>query len=199
MTTFMSDKTDCMVPLPKHLPNVTIRLYRPTDYDVAIRIIREIGESRLGRHLDLWDQVFQRCDGLMWAAMIDDSPVAFGGRLDYGDGLTCFHTDLVHPQYQRRGLGTLLCLTRFSSIDTDTIDVVGVYATEHSTPFYQRFGFELEAEPKLAVVEGYLVHRLSMNITSEMVSQVDSILDGCSAVHFEFGDPAEPSDQTFLD
>lgn len=120
--------------------------------------------------------------------MLGNVPVAFGGRLDYGEGVTCLHTDIVHPAHQRRGIGTLLCLTRIASIDTEAFDVLGVYATEHSTPFYQRFGFELEAPPRLDESEGYHAHRLSLSLTQEFVQQADDILSGCAQVTFDYTD-----------
>jgi GNAT superfamily N-acetyltransferase len=177
-----------LVQLPDTLPKLIVRPYRPSDYDRAVEIIRAIGHQYLGRNLASWDAVFQRQDGLIWAAVFGEVPIAFAGRLDYGEGVTCLHTDIVHPDYQRRGIGTLLCLTRIASIDTEAFDVLGVYATEHSTPFYQRFGFELEAPPRLDESEGYHVHRLSLSLTPDFVQQAEDTISGCDQITFDYAD-----------
>lgn len=174
--------------LPDTLQALTVRLYRPSDYERAVEIIRSIGHEHLGQDLASWDAVFQRQEGLIWVAVLGAVPVAFGGRMDYREGVTCLHTDIVHPDHQRKGIGTLLCLTRIASIDTERYDVLGVFATEHSTPFYQRFGFELEAPPRLDEAEGYMVHRLSLSLSEDYVQQADEALSGCDRITFDYSD-----------
>jgi GNAT superfamily N-acetyltransferase len=178
-------------PLPNQMPSSVVRLYEPSDFDQAVRIIHAIGSNRLGENLPSWVAVFERVDGLIWTVTVNDTPVGFGGRIDYGDGVTCLHTDIIDPKFQRQGFGSLLCLARLASVDLEYCDVVGVYATEHTRTFYERFGFELEADPK-PHPEGYLVHRMSMRLTPSFIESVDEVLDKQTSVRFALGDELDP-------
>lgn len=177
----------------QNLPAMTVRFYRDSDFDHAYRVIREIGPTYLGRNLRGWDKVFIELSSLMWVACIQDTPVAFAGLAPPSEtSLPYFHTDLVSPAYQRRGLGTLLTLTRLAALVNDQIEHVGVLATEHSAPFYQRFGFELEDAPQLDPFAGYHIHRLSMPYAAHIGQAADELLDTLSQVSFDLTVEEDP-------
>jgi N-acetylglutamate synthase-like GNAT family acetyltransferase len=170
----------------QNLPEVTVRFYRDADFDHAYRVIREIGVTHLGRNLRGWDKAFMELSGFMWVACVSDVPVAFAGLAPLrGDGIARLHTDLVSPTYQRRGLGTLLTLTRFAALIDDEVDHVGVLATEHSARYFRRFGFELEDAPQLDPFEGYHIHRMSMPYAPLVGQAADDLLDTLTQVSFD--------------
>lgn len=175
-----------------NLPQITIRSYCHDDFDHAYRVIREIGTAQLGRDLRAWDKVFMELSSFMWVASVGDTPIAFAGMSLPSDGLIYLHTDLVAPAYQRRGIGTVLTLTRFAALADDEMDRIGVLATEHSAPFYARFGFQLEGEPQLDPFAGYHIHRMSMAYAAVLGQSADSLLDGLERVTFDTSADADP-------
>ena len=176
----------------QHLPQITVRSYRHDDYDHAYRVIREIGATHLGRDLRAWDQVFIELSSFMWVASVEDTPIAFAGMSLPSDGLIYLHTDLVAPAYQRCGIGTVLTLTRFAALAGDEMDRIGVLATEHSAPFYARFGFQLEAEPQLDPFAGYHMHRMSMAYAPMLGQSAELLLNGFERVTFDNSTEADP-------
>jgi GNAT superfamily N-acetyltransferase len=184
----MEDKT-CelahVAPALQRLPEIQLRSYRDGDFDAAYDVIRAIGEKHLGSDLRAWDKVFMGLTSLMWVAEVESAPIAFAGLLEPGDGLAYLHTDLVSPVYQRRGIGTLLTLTRFAAIPEDSVAGICVVATEHSAPFYSRFGFQLEAAPEIDPFGGHVIHRMSMPYARELGQSAEALLNGLSRVTFD--------------
>jgi GNAT superfamily N-acetyltransferase len=178
----------------QHLPEITIRSYVHRDFDHAYRVIRAIGTGQLGKDLRSWDKVFTELSGFMWVACVDATPIAFAGMSLPSDGIVFLHTDLVTPSYQRRGVGTVLTLTRLAALAGDEIDGVGVLATEHSAPFYARFGFETESEPQHDPFAGFHMHRMSMPFTPILGQSAESLLDGLKTVTFD----TSPEDGQFV-
>jgi hypothetical protein len=68
----------------------------------------------------------------------------------------------------------------------DPVEHIGVLATEHSAPFYQRFGFELEDTPQLDPFADYHIHRLSMPYAAHIGQSADELLDTLTQVSFKF-------------
>jgi N-acetylglutamate synthase-like GNAT family acetyltransferase len=174
------------------LPVTTIRNYRDGDFDFAYRVIREIGTERLGRDLRAWDKCFMELGSFMWVAIVDNELVGFAGLSLPSDDFVYLHTDLISPRFQGRGLGTLLTLTRFAALADDPIPGIGVLATEHSSSFYRRFGFELEGEPQLDPFAGCHIHRMSREFTPVAGQSADSLLDGLERVTFDTSFPDDP-------
>ena len=177
----------------QNLPQITIRSYRENDFDAAYKVIREIGSAYLGSDLRSWDRVFTEPSGFMCVATVDDTPVAFAGMSLPSDGLVYLHTDLVARQYQRRGIGTVLTLARFASLPPDEVDRIGVLATEHSAPFYARFGFLLEAAPQVDPFAGYHLHRMSLAYTSDAGDSANALLEKLQKVKLDAATDADPS------
>ena len=69
---------------------------------------------------------------------------------------------------------------------------IGVLATEHSAPFYARFGFQLEGDPQLDPFAGYHIHRMSMAYAPVLGQSADSLLDGLERVTFDTSADADP-------
>ena len=167
------------------LPATTIRSYRDGDFESAHRVIREIGTERLGRDLRSWDKCFMDLNGFMWVAIVDDEVVGFGGLSLPSDDFIFLHTDLIAPRFQGQGLGTVLTLTRFAALADDPIQGIGVVATEHSSSFYNRFGFKVEEEPQFDPFAGFHIHRMSRLFTPEDGRWADSLLHGLDRVTFD--------------
>ncbi len=180
----------------QNLPAMTVRFYRDSDFDHAYRVIREIGPTFLGRNYRIWDNAFIAIQGDMWVACMDEVPVAFAALAPaalYGAPL--LHTDIVSPAYQRRGIGTLLTLARLAAVTDESVEQIKVRATEHSTPFYQRFGFKLDAPPQLEPVEGYHVHCLSLPYSPATSESADTLLDSLPQITFSLSFEDDPSEE----
>lgn len=128
----------------------------------------------------------------MWVAIVEDEVIGFAGLSLPCDGFVFLHTDLISPRYQARGLGTLLTLTRFAALADDPVQGIGVLATEHSSTFYRRFGFELEGEAQFDPFGGYHIHRMSRDFAPVDGQSADSILGGLSRVTFDTSVPDDP-------
>jgi N-acetylglutamate synthase-like GNAT family acetyltransferase len=174
------------------LPTITIRSYRQDDFDHAYRLIREIGTPHLGKDLRSWDKVFMELSGFMWVANVEETPIAFAGMSLPYEGLVYLHTDLVSPLFQRRGIGTVMTLTRFAALLDDEVERIGVLATEHSAPFYARFGFQLEAEPQRDPFAGYSFHRMSVPFSPALGQSADSLLESFETVTFDTTTDVDP-------
>lgn len=176
-----------------HLPQITIRRYQNSDYDHAYRIIRAIGENHLGRNLRAWDKAVVEWGGHMHVATVENQVVALAGVSYPFEHLMCLHTDLVDPTYQRRGIGTLLTLFRIASINIESVEQIGVLATEHSQPFYNRFGFVEESPPQYDPIQDHTMYCLGMPYTAELDQFTNAVLDHLPNVSYDFGDMMEDS------
>lgn len=177
----------------QHLPKITIRQYQNSDYDSAYRIIRAIGEAHLGKNLRAWDKTVVEWGARIQVATVDDQVVALAAVSYPFEHLMCLHTDLVDPAYQRRGIGTLLTLFRIASINVESVEQIGVLATEHSHPFYLRFGFVEESPPKYDPIQNHTMYCLGMPYTAELDKFANAVLDHLPNVTYDFGDMMEDS------
>lgn len=70
---------------------------------------------------------------------------AIGGLAIIGDGLSFYYLKdvMVHPDWQRRGVGSALMqeLTRWLDDGVPPQVMVGLYCADYMAPFYRRFGF----------------------------------------------------------
>ncbi len=128
---------------------IRLRPYKPGDCSALRSVTRAIGEGVLGWGLRNWEEAYEWPQGPCWTAEIGREPVGFAASSDCGNGVMLLHSDLVHPEQQRRGVGTALTLLRMATSDTAEIETLALLATHYSMPFYRRFGFHVHGEPMI--------------------------------------------------
>jgi hypothetical protein len=82
--------------------------------------------------------------------------------------------------------------TRWAAIVEDEIEGIGIPATEHSAPFYARFGFRRDTEPGLDPVFGCRIRRISMPYTRLLGESAGALLDGVTRVRFDGSCAVDP-------
>jgi [ribosomal protein S18]-alanine N-acetyltransferase len=78
--------------------------------------------------------------------------------------------DLIHPEYQGRGIGKALTTFRIAEIkQKPTVRLIQVRTTQLVYPFYQKLGFELEKVEKDFWAKGFDLYQLyiALDKTSE--------------------------------
>ena len=179
---------------PKLRDELVIRPYFQSDYDHAYRIIRAIGEQKLGRNLRLWDEIFVSPTGYIWTALIGGRPVGFGCMDCYEEGTMTLHTDVVDPEYQRQGIGTALVLARLNTLDPAHFSQAILLATEHSRAFYERFGFEAEGMATYDPMADYTVQSMLLPFDDDVAMQIENTLSRMPVdIHLEESEPDPPS------
>ncbi len=126
---------------------MTIRPFAHDDIDFVRSTASRIGADVLGRTYSTWHESFEDLASCAWTAVISETPIGFGAIEDYGDGLSILHSDVVDPDYQRRGVGTALVLVRLATLDESLASTIGLLCTDQSISFYERFGFERDSDP----------------------------------------------------
>lgn len=167
-----------------NLPGITVTPFQPVHLDHVHAVIHEIGPRRLGTDLTSWENGFSEA-GYFWTVIANKTPVAFAGMSFPVAGVAYLHGDLVRPDFQGKGIGTVLVLTRLAALDESEVELIGVVATQFSAPFYQRFGFRLENEPEFDSYLGFEMHQMSMPYTRKLRQASENVLEGLENVRFE--------------
>lgn len=81
-------------------------------------------------------------------AAFDDDRIIGSGRL-VGDGALVWYIEdlIVIPEYQKRGIGTLIMEQLLEYIEKNSVPgsctIIGLMSSKGKEPFYQKFGFRL--------------------------------------------------------
>lgn len=135
-----------LYPARKRMPAVTVRAYQESDFDVCSEIYRlnEPGRFPSGV-LEEFQRSVRDGDRLRYVVIEDEGRVcAFGGvgiereKLGHSARL-CF--GMVHPNWHRKGLGTVLLLSRLALLPRELSFTAALWPVEGSRSFYKRFGF----------------------------------------------------------
>ncbi|MDE1993459.1 MAG: GNAT family N-acetyltransferase [Rhizobiaceae bacterium] len=141
------------------MPNetITVRDYLPADSDATIdiflRAIREVASKDYSpAEIDAWAKVEDRD---AWAARRSSRPawIAQCGEVPIGftdlepDG----HLDMmfVHPDYQGRGVASLLLATVEAATQRQGLDRIFTEASLTARPFFERRGFVVLASQRV--------------------------------------------------
>ena len=135
------------IPARRPLPAVTVRRYKPTDFDACeeIFILNEPGRFPQNG-LPAFTEFLQNPTHFIIVA--EDAGKVLGcGGLSYSDGYleggTAFLVfGLVHPEHHRRGIGTVMLLVRLAQLRlrTNTCPVL-IFSVPASFKYFVRFGF----------------------------------------------------------
>ena len=79
--------------------------------------------------------------------------------------------DIVHPEYQGKGIGSALTKYRIERIkEMDGVKIISVRTSQLVYPFYEKFGFELKEIVKDYWADGFDLYsmELDMNLVSDL-------------------------------
>ena len=129
------------------MPALSVREFERGDKD-ACRRIYKINEARHfpSGHFDEFIETLEAPGVLNLVAESDGRVVGVAGvSIDSTDGRLCHLSfGMIHPDVQRRGIGSALLLARIASLPRpDPLLMLAMAPVKNSIPYYERFGFEL--------------------------------------------------------
>jgi ribosomal protein S18 acetylase RimI-like enzyme len=127
------------------LSPMAFRRFQPTDAPACIELyaLNEKGRFPEG----VMDQYRKSLDVQKSYYLVGerDGRIVTSGGVSYWmrDDMAVLCFGLVHPDYQRRGLGTALLLARLALLNPNRPNYrVLIFALDKAIPFYRRFGFQ---------------------------------------------------------
>jgi GNAT superfamily N-acetyltransferase len=124
-------------PLPKEYE---VRLWKPEDTQACLEIYQMNAPGRFPAEVEQeFEEVLKRDDGAMLVIENHGRVVACGGLSLAGFVGTLFY-GLIHSEFQKKGIGRLLLLSRLARIHGPAV-CVNICAVEDSIGYYERFGF----------------------------------------------------------
>lgn len=124
-------------PLPQGL---AVRLWNSGDLQSCLEIYRLNAPGRFPDEVEQeFAAVLEKNDGSMLVIESDGRVVACGGGALRAASGSLFY-GLIHPEFQQRGLGRLLLLSRLARFKCPPV-VIQICAVEASLGYYARFGF----------------------------------------------------------
>lgn len=72
--------------------------------------------------------------------------------------------DIIHPDFQGKGIGKKLLLHRINHIQNKEIKLIIVRTSQLAYKFYQKVGFELEKTEKDFWAKGFDLYQMKMNL-----------------------------------
>ncbi len=124
-------------PLPK---GYEVRLWKLEDTQACLEIYQMNAPGRFPAEVEQeFEEVLKRDDGAMLVIEERGRVVACGGLSLAGFEGTLFY-GLIHSEFQKKGVGRLLLLSRLVRIHGPAVSV-SICAVEDSIGYYERFGF----------------------------------------------------------
>ncbi len=71
--------------------------------------------------------------------------------------------DIIHPDFQNKGVGKKLLLDRINHIKSKKIKIIRVRTSQLAYKFYQKMGFDLEKMEKDFWAKGFDLYQMKMN------------------------------------
>lgn len=123
--------------------DATIRLLRPCDIGVALRLTRTAG----------WNQVQSDWQRLLSLEPEGCFTLESGGHLSATTTVLCYGRDLAwvgmvltNPEFRRRGFAEALIAKALEFVESRSVATVKLDATEFGSDLYRKFGFVEECE-----------------------------------------------------
>jgi ribosomal protein S18 acetylase RimI-like enzyme len=94
------------------------------------------------------------------------SIIGSGGFNWFDEGKTArISWDLIHPEFQRKGVGKELTLYRINEIRKNPkVNLIRVRTSQMVYPFYQKIGFKLEKTEKDFWAKGYDLYQMILEV-----------------------------------
>ncbi|MCX6852414.1 MAG: GNAT family N-acetyltransferase [Verrucomicrobia bacterium] len=124
-------------PLPKEYE---VRLWKPEDTQACMEIYQMNAPGRFPAEVEQeFEEVLKRDDGALLVIEDHGRIVACGGITLEGIQRTLIY-GLIHSEFQKKGIGRLLLLSRLARIQGPEV-IVNICAVDDSIGYYERFGF----------------------------------------------------------
>ena len=97
----------------------------------------------------------------------ENGKIIGSGGINYfaADNLARISWDIIHPDFQGRGIGKKLTIYRINEIKKNpAMDLIVVRTTQLVYKFYQKMGFELEKVEKDFWAKGFDLYQMKMSI-----------------------------------
>lgn len=146
---------------------MTIRLYTRSDKEALIELLKlnipkYFSEFEIAEFSDYLENHLER-----YFVIEEEGQVVGCGGINYfpeGSGAT-LSWDVIHPEYQGKGLGRHLGEYRIAEIRKDPgVRVIRVRTTQLTDTFYAKLGFELEKVEKDFWAPGFDLYQMKMVI-----------------------------------
>ena len=127
------------------LPQIPFRRFKTADAPSCIELYALNEEGRFPQdYIERYRQSLEAQRSYYLVGELDGRIVA-SGAVSYWmrEDVVVLAFGLVHPEYQRRGIGTALLLARLALLNPDRHSYrVLIFAVEKAFSFYRRFGFQ---------------------------------------------------------
>ncbi|MEZ6062425.1 MAG: GNAT family N-acetyltransferase [Planctomycetaceae bacterium] len=117
---------------------ITMRRLTDSDIDAASELCRLAGWNQLPND---WRRLRNAEPDGCFAAVSDDRVVGTVTTTTYGTGLAWIGMMLVHPEFRRMGIGTLLMKQALSFLESRNIACIKLDASPDGFPLYEQLGF----------------------------------------------------------
>jgi ribosomal protein S18 acetylase RimI-like enzyme len=148
-----------------------IRLYTPEDKDALIGLLRlntpqyfDKSEER-----DFVEYLEEQVED--YFVVEENKQIIGSGGINYMTEakLARISWDIIHPDFQGKGIGKKLTLHRIDQIKRNpAINLVMVRTTQIVYKFYQQLGFELEKTEKNYWAEGFDLYQMQLDLTKPL-------------------------------
>jgi N-acetylglutamate synthase-like GNAT family acetyltransferase len=144
---------------------MTIRPYSPSDNESIITLLRLNTPEYFApeEEADLRDYFVNHIDRYF---VVEDSGNIIGcGGINFSEDRkkAVLSWDIIHPNYQGKGVGRFLTQHRLDTINQmDGIENISVRTSQLVYKFYEKFGFELKETVKDFWAEGIDMYRMEM-------------------------------------
>ena len=120
---------------------VTLRLATSNDIPAALRLCRISGWNQLETD---WTRLLEYEPGGCFAAEVDSELVGTVTTTRYGTSLAWIGMMLVHPEFRRRGIATMLMNRSLQYLQACGVRCIKLDATPEGQHVYERLGFTAE-------------------------------------------------------
>jgi [ribosomal protein S18]-alanine N-acetyltransferase len=144
-----------------------IRPYDPSDKEAIVDILRLNTPQYFApeEEVELMEYLDTKREDYF---VVEEAGQTIGaGGLNYFDENTWVRIswDLVHPDFQGRGVGKALTLFRIRGArEKGTVRFIQVRTSQLVYPFYQKLGFELEKVEKNFWAKGFDLYQMKMEL-----------------------------------
>lgn len=146
-----------------------IRSYLTTDKNALLDLLQmNIPDYFAPSELKDFDEYLDNHREDYFVVEINNRIVGCGGvNYEFNINTAIISWDLLHPEWQRKGIGTLLLQMRIDLIKANSrIDRVIVRTSQMSFPFYEKKGFVLEYVSEDFWADGYDLYMMNLKLKS---------------------------------
>lgn len=110
--------------------------------------------------------------------IVEKEKIIGSGGINYfpESGQARISWDIIHPDFQGKGIGKKLALYRINQIKKNpAISLISVRTSQLVYKFYQKIGFELEKIEKDFWAKGFDLYQMTLKINNTTVNEADKL------------------------